>query len=375
MIVKGGIRQKMATSSDRIRDAVRLLLAPPTPEQRSLLEAVSRPFLQTGEWPVMDYVDAVLDDQGLDVWRVRETFSSWPVRYSAVWPGPGSLINAEEKIGLTVAGLGLCAALSEDARAIVEDYLVVLRYLADRFREAPASPTEARHVEVTSDDIGSRLEEVGRVVSLEEKMVRCGQLYSVWQHEFTGWKAGSTFRTPTDWSVIVRREIRTYAQVVDIEGYLTRIAQSVLPSGSRSPPSHPSSLTLPEAIDYLDAVWRVRFAQRLFNLPGAAKTASLSLPCATSDEFDSRLSALSDLLDRMTVRPPDAPLAAGHDQPPPVEAESVEHGRVHVGDVVWRLHRVETEFVRRAVDHTALDPGTVEPDREAVRVIAGASPQ
>lgn len=302
----------MTTHSQRITDAVDLLLRPPTPEQRSLLEAVSDPFIESGTWPVMDYVDAILDEQGFDAERVRETFPSWPVRYSAVWPGPGSLVSANDQIGLTVAGLQLCSTSSEAVRAVVEDHLASLHYLADRFREAPARPDQPRRVEVTAQEIGSRLVEVGALASPDEITVRCVQLYSIWEHEFSAWREGATITGPDDWTVIVGRGIRTYAGAVNVEDYLTRVAALVLPAQTAPSPAHPSSLTLPEAIDYLDTVWRLRFSKRLFNLPGAARTASLSLPCSTSDEFDARLSALSDLLDRMDLPRPDTPSETGN---------------------------------------------------------------
>ncbi len=48
--------------------------------------------------------------------------------------------------------------------------------------------------------------------------------------------------------------------------------------------------------------------------------------------------------------------------------ESVENGRVSVGHIMRRLHRVEPESGRPAVDHSTLAARPVEPDREPVRV-------
>jgi len=57
----------------------------------------------------------------------------------------------------------------------------------------------------------------------------------------------------------------------------------------------------PESIDFLNAVWRVQFKDKLFHLSVATAIVQLSLPCAAVEEFWARISALCDVLDRMRV--------------------------------------------------------------------------
>src|SRR5262249_8580459 len=65
----------------------------------------------------------------------------------------------------------------------------------------------------------------------------------------------------------------------------------------------PSALTLPEAFDFLDTCWRLAFGkkQALLRLRNVTGTVMLSLPCATRDEFNTRLSALADMFKSMDV--------------------------------------------------------------------------
>jgi hypothetical protein len=64
-----------------------------------------------------------------------------------------------------------------------------------------------------------------------------------------------------------------------------------------------SPLGLPEQLDVLDAYWRLSFGKRfrLLDLTTATGTASLALPCGSRAEFESRLSALADIIDKFRV--------------------------------------------------------------------------
>jgi hypothetical protein len=59
---------------------------------------------------------------------------------------------------------------------------------------------------------------------------------------------------------------------------------------------------LPDALDHLDAVWRLAFDRSpLLKLKRAADVAGLAQPCTTADEFESRLSDLGDVLKGLEV--------------------------------------------------------------------------
>jgi hypothetical protein len=89
-----------------------------------------------------------------------------------------------------------------------------------------------------------------------------------------------------------------------------------------------SPLSLPEQLDVLDAYWRLSFGKRfrLLELTTATGTASLSLPCGSRAEFESRLSALADIIDKFTT---DETLL-----PPKTEEDKAEK----IKDSLDRLH-------------------------------------
>lgn len=70
----------MQEGRSRISQAVELLLRPATPDQHALLSAVCAPFLERGLWPVFDFVESVLDEDGIDAAAVVNTFPSWHSR-------------------------------------------------------------------------------------------------------------------------------------------------------------------------------------------------------------------------------------------------------------------------------------------------------
>lgn len=210
-------------------------------------------------------------------------------------------MRPEDQIALTVPGLGLCAPFSAQASQVVDSYLAFLRYLASRFRSTPADPTKPRRVEVTSEDVSSMLTEAGLLSAVDDSVLRLTQLGNVMDHEPTGWRASLSEPEAGYWTVLIGSPIRRFLHVKSLSEYLECLAEPLFAPLLPPAPGYPSSLGLPEAIDYLDAVWRLRFGTHLFRLPGATKTAKLSLPAETSDEYEARLSALADVFGRLLV--------------------------------------------------------------------------
>lgn len=76
-----------------------------------------------------------------------------------------------------------------------------------------------------------------------------------------------------------------------------------------------SPLSLPEALDFLDAVWRLAHrSEHLLGQVATAHAAGLALPAANRDDFKSRVNDLTDTLDNLKV--PAARPADGSSGPP-----------------------------------------------------------
>jgi hypothetical protein len=109
-------------------------------------------------------------------------------------------------------------------------------------------------------------------------------------------------------------------------------------------PAIPASpLALPEALDFLDAAWRVAFDKRraLLQLRDTVTIAKLSQACATRAEFESQLSALADILKAMDI--PDALLST-------TQAINRDHTLTRLLDCLQtRLEASDYQEVERAV--------------------------
>jgi hypothetical protein len=55
-------------------------------------------------------------------------------------------------------------------------------------------------------------------------------------------------------------------------------------------------MALPDALDHLDLAWRLATGEHLVRVPRAAIAAKLTQPTASAEGFESRCSALADLL-------------------------------------------------------------------------------
>lgn len=99
-----------------------------------------------------------------------------------------------------------------------------------------------------------------------------------------------------NWRIKLHPELRRYDGVRDATDYLDRVAAFLMPAAEISPPMYPSPLTLPDALGYLDAVWRLHFQEALIKLPGAIQSARLAVDVGSVEEFQAAMSALGEIL-------------------------------------------------------------------------------
>jgi hypothetical protein len=105
------------------------------------------------------------------------------------------------------------------------------------------------------------------------------------------------------WRASLSPFLRRYAGVATAAEYVQRVADMSVPAVVPSGPMHPSPLSLPEAIDYLNAVWRASLGDgdALIRISRAEAAAKLALDCATVDELESRLSAIAGILGQIRL--------------------------------------------------------------------------
>lgn len=268
------------------------LLRPINPAERALLEVVGDCALRTGGWPIYQYVEAKLDDLNLDLAAVLASLptiqeTAGHTRYSLVWRDRTGGESAPIK--LTVAGLAHLPKFT----STVAMFLRVLNELAARRAAATFDPHAVVEVEVHGAEL------VDRLALADLPLV--GLLPELLAGEPATWHGSGHVTSDGAWLYKPQSFIRRFRGVTAVDEYVSRLRTWLQPPENVPAPMLASPLDLAAAFDYLDVVWRLRFAAPLLHLPGAERTTRVAFDATTGEEFDNRLSALGELLKGMDV--------------------------------------------------------------------------
>jgi hypothetical protein len=207
--------------------------------------------------------------------------------YGWTWSGRN---QPEDEVGLTVAGMMHVA----DAEREVALFLDVLRVLVSDQRSFEPSPTEVIVVQVSAGDLRDYLRPHWRLDAAGLANIR-----DILSHEPATWHCQAT--QEDEWVLTLSPFLRRFAQLDTPDAYVERIVEIMAPAAAEPEPLYPSALSLAEAIDYLNAVWRLHAGRALIRIGRAEAAAKLVLDCVGADEFDARLSALCSILDSLEV--------------------------------------------------------------------------
>lgn len=269
------------------------LLAEPTIEQRLLLETVyrGRGLANTASkrrWPIFQYVEQELAREGLDAMKL---ISDCPIvgdfggKYGWTWCATH---QAADEIGLTVAGMAHLPAAHRE----VDLFLAALAVLVAEQRSFKPSPTEVVAVEISADELCASLPPTWRLDAASLMGLR-----EAMGHEPATWHCRASGSPDDAWVLTLSPFLRRFGDLATSNIYLERVLEVMAPMVPVPEPLYRSPLSLPEAIDYLNAIWRLHAGAPLLRIGRAEAAAKLVLDCATADEFDSRLSALCGILD------------------------------------------------------------------------------
>lgn len=291
------------------------LLEPLAPEQLMLLQAIYRPFADTGEWPIWQYVDLTLDAAALDAATVLSSLptvrrSNDPIaaRYGLTWTMNSHFYaQPDQQIALTVAGLARLA----DADQLLATFMATVAYLVDAQRKLTPRPREVVEAAVPSGELIEALLTAsikGQAGPPVEQTI--SKLYDLFTHEPM---LHSAVQRPYDdittWSMRVPAALRELRGVTTITDYIDYMTAWASPAAAAAPAAVMiGPLDLAHAVGYLDAVWMSRTSKHLFVDLDAASAARLSQDCGSEAEFNSLLSALADVLGQVVTPGRSAPL-------------------------------------------------------------------
>ncbi|SCG78142.1 hypothetical protein GA0070613_6476 [Micromonospora inositola] len=258
------------------------LLTAVTNEQLALLRIVGDVLTDIGEWPVYQYVEARMDELGLDadaVLRSMPSISDGQLSYSLVRrdhsTAPDTLVK------LTIAGFAHLPAHA----GVWDMFLAVLNELSDRRVKAAYDPRQVIEVTLSGPDL---LSDLGLQ---DEPLVRL--LPEILRGEPSTWQGGGNVNGGV-WMPAPSTFVRRFRNVSSVDEYLHRLRGWIEPA--RQPAAVLASpLSLVGALDYLDVVWRLRFGAGLLVVPSAERAARLAFDATTAEELDNRLSALGEM--------------------------------------------------------------------------------
>ncbi len=204
--------------------------------------------------------------------------------------GPSNL-QPKDELALTVAGMSHVPDASDE----VQVFLDALAYMIERERANLPAPTDTEPPSLSAGELRNGL--AGR---WELDAVALASIRDTLNREPATWNTHLLAHDEA-WEATLSPFMRAYAGLTTPREYLERVVEVLAPAGPAPEPLYPSALSLPEALDYLNTVWRLHTARPLLRITRAEAAAKLALDCASADEFDSRLSALCGILDGLQL--------------------------------------------------------------------------
>lgn len=265
------------------------LLRPLSDAQQALIRIVGEAVLDTGAWPVYQYIEAKLEDLGYDV---ESVFGGLP--YITHGSLTYTLVRRDrtgregEPVKLTIAGMAHLPSLA----STISMFLRVVQALGTRRQRAAYEPNQVITVEVPSSVLIENLDlEHERLLDL---------LPEILQGEPGTWH-GSITGEGESWVIQPSTFIRRFRTVTDVHDYVERLRDWLFPATPAPAPEPVSPLGVVTALDYLDVVWRLRYGTKLVRLPDAECVASLVFEVSTPAEFVDRLSAVGEMIKGLDV--------------------------------------------------------------------------
>ena len=301
-------------------------------DQQHLIDTLWQGFQRAGDWPKYFYLEAMLDKRDLDAEQVLAGLpvigggSPRTAAYGLVRPsyvGP-TRPQAGTPVPLTLAGLSYVP----EAAGAVDSFFALLDVMARLRREAVFDPLKETMVQVTSTHLATEL-------GMDEDDLRLLGVITLTEPATSSQGAAVD---GDEWARQIGRGIRHFAGVRSIPEYLERIAAYYTVPEPAPAPRYPSPFELGASLDYLNAVWKLRFGKQrpVLRIFSAERCGKLGLEAATSEEFYARLTALAEIIKDLDV--PGTPGVGGH----PLE-------RVR-GFLAAQLSQPNTERISTAID-------------------------
>jgi hypothetical protein len=246
-----------------------------------------------GDWPCWQWVKQQLWLQDRDAEEILQGLPTWRHGYRSVRVSShGQLPDNSDAVPLTVHGMANTVVPS--MRHLVRGFLTAVNIAIVTQRGITPSVSQPVELKMSGEDF---IREVNGRANLQ---LSVEQLFGVLRGEPATWRGVNQNDGQWAWDLADIRLSR-YVGLQNEQDYLRQLDEMVgLPAVS--PPSAIlPPMALPEALDHLDLAWRLATGEHLVRVPRAATAAKLTQPVSSVEEFESRCSALSDLLGSLNL--------------------------------------------------------------------------
>jgi hypothetical protein len=258
------------------------------------VHVVADGYTQASEtWPCWQWVSHQLWAEDLDAERILQRLPTWEYGYRPVRISSGTKIpKAADLVPLSIHGM--FHAREPGTKSLLTAFLVALKMAIDHQRRFKPSPRRLIELKIAGTDVTKAVNtRAGTDLSTQ-------QLFDLLRGEPATWLGVNQQGNEWSWDLTEMR-LAPFAGVKTAQDYLAQLEELVgLPDVIGEPESLPP-MALPEAFDHLDLAWRLASGDRLVQVPRVAMVAKLTQPAASAEEFESRCSAVADLLNSLNL--------------------------------------------------------------------------
>lgn len=268
------------------------LLDRPSDEALRLFRAVADGFTEASEaWPCWQWVSYQLRAEDLDAEEILRGLPTWQYGYRPVRLGSqGRIPNAGDPVSLSIHGMS--HTMVPAVQGLVTAFLVALKMAIVHQQDFTPSPRRVIELKITGAN-------ATRAVNMQAGTdLTVNQLFDLLCGEPATWHGVYQEDDAWTWDLTEAR-LASFVGVVTVQDYLAKLEGLVgLPDVIREPESLPP-MALPDAFDHLDLAWRLAAGNHLVQIPRAGMAAKLTQPAMSAEEFQSRCSAIADLLNSL----------------------------------------------------------------------------
>jgi hypothetical protein len=272
------------------------LLDRPRDDALQMTEVIARGYEITGAWPCWQWVKHQLWLKDLDAEEIFQGLPTWRHGYRPVRAvTSGQLPDNGDLVPLTIHGMA--HSVLPGVERLVEGFLAAINVAILLQRGLTPSVTEPAELRVAAEDF------IRPVNGQAGTDLKAGQLFGVLRGEPATWRGVSMNSGQWSWDLTDVRLTR-YAGAGNVQEYLARLEETVGLSQVTARAESLGPMALPDALDHLDLTWRLAAGEHLVRVPRAAMAARLTQPVGSAEEFESRCSALADLLNAFNLPKP-----------------------------------------------------------------------